>query len=120
MLKYMVYIVTTATHLKVSYTTAHQTVSEANSGNAALREVTEESKRLYNKELYALYSSPHIIRVIKSRRLRWAGHIARIRERRRACRVLVGKPEERRGLGRSMRRQDNIKVDLREVGWGTN
>ena len=52
-------------------------------------EVTGEWRRLYNKELYALYSSPDIIRLIKSRRLRWAGHIARVEERRGACMVLV-------------------------------
>jgi hypothetical protein len=69
--------------------------------------------------LYALYSSQNIIRVIKSRRLRWAGHVARMGERRGAYRVLVGKPEGWRTLGRPRRRwEDNIKIDLREVGWG--
>jgi hypothetical protein len=82
-------------------------------------EVTVEWRRLHNKELYALYFSPHIIRVFKTRRSRWAGHEARMRERRRASRVLV----ERLGggilLGRTGRRwKDNIKMDLREVGWG--
>jgi hypothetical protein len=82
-------------------------------------EVTGEWRRLHNKELYALYSSPSIIRVIKSRRLRWAGHVARMGERRGAYRALVGKPERRRPLGRRRRRwEDNIKMDLREVGWG--
>jgi hypothetical protein len=82
-------------------------------------EVTGEWKRLHNKELYALYSSPNIIRVIKSRRLRWAGHVARMGERRGAYRALVGKPEGRRPLGRSRRRwEDNIKMDLREIGLG--
>jgi hypothetical protein len=58
-------------------------------------------------------------RVIKSRRLRWAGHVARMGERRGAYRALVGKPEGRRPLGRPRRRwEDNIKMDLREVGWG--
>jgi hypothetical protein len=77
--------------------------------------VTREWRRLHNKELYALYSSPNIIRVIKSKSLRWAGHVARVGERRRA---LVGKPEGRRPLGRPRRRwEDNIKMDLREVGW---
>jgi hypothetical protein len=72
-----------------------------------------------NKELYALYSSPHIIRVIKSRRLRWAGHEARMGERRGAYKALVGKPEGRRPLERPKRRwEDNIKIDLREVGCG--
>jgi hypothetical protein len=61
-------------------------------------EVTGEWRRLHNKELYALYSSPNIIRVMKSRRLRWAGHVARMGERRGAYRALVGKPEGRRPL----------------------
>jgi hypothetical protein len=82
-------------------------------------EVTGEWRRLHNKELYVLYSSPNIIWVMKSRRLRWAGHVARMGERRGAHRVLVGKPEGRRPLGRPRRRwEDNIKMDLREVGWG--
>jgi hypothetical protein len=72
-----------------------------------------------NKELYALYSSPNIIRVMKSRRLRWAGHVARMGERRGAYRALAGKPEGRRPLGRPRRRrEDNIKQDLREVVCG--
>jgi hypothetical protein len=75
--------------------------------------VTGEWRRLHNKELYALYSSPYIIRVIKSRRLRWAGHVARTRESRCAYRVLVGKPEGGRPLGKPRRRwEDNIKMDL--------
>jgi hypothetical protein len=83
-------------------------------------EVTGEWRRLHNKELYALYSSPNIIRVIKSRRLRWAGHVARMVERRSAYRALVGKPEGRRSLGRHRHRwEDNIKMDIQEVGWGT-
>jgi hypothetical protein len=61
-------------------------------------EVTGEWRRLHKKELYALYSSPNIIRVIKSRRLRWTGHVARMEDRRDAYRVLVGKPEERNHL----------------------
>jgi hypothetical protein len=83
------------------------------------KEVTGEWRRLHNKELYALYSSPNIIRVMKSKRLRWAGHVARMGERRGAYRSLVGKPEGRRPLERPRRRwEDNIKMDLREVGWG--
>jgi hypothetical protein len=80
-------------------------------------QVTGEWRRLHNQELSALYSSPNIIRVIKSRRLRWAGHVARMGERRGACRTLVGKPEGRRPLRRPRRRwEDNIKMDLREIG----
>jgi hypothetical protein len=76
-------------------------------------DVTGELRRLHNKELYALYSSPNIIRVIKSRRLRWAGHVARMGERKGANRALVRKPEGRRLLGRPRRRwEDNIKMDL--------
>jgi hypothetical protein len=75
-------------------------------------EVTGEWRRLHNKELYALYS-PNIIQVIKSRRLKWAGHVTRMVERRGAYRALVGKPEGRRPLGRPRRRwEDNIKMDL--------
>jgi hypothetical protein len=82
-------------------------------------EVTEESRKLHKKELYVLYSSPNIVRVMKSRRLRWAEHITRMRERRGAYRVLVGKPEERRPLGRpGPRWKDNIKMDLRGMGRG--
>jgi hypothetical protein len=80
-------------------------------------EVTGEWRRLHNRELYALYSSPNIIRVIKSRRLRWAGHVARMGKMRGAYRALVGKPEGRRPLERPRRIwKDNIKMDLREVG----
>ena len=82
-------------------------------------ELSGEWRRLHYKELYALYSSPNIIRVIKSRRLRWAGHVARMGERRGAYRVLEGKLEGRRPLERPRRRwEDNIKLDLRQVGWG--
>jgi hypothetical protein len=82
-------------------------------------EVTGEQRRLHYKELYALYSSPDIIRVIKSRRLRWAGNVVRMGERRGADRVLVGKPEGRGALGTPRRIwEDNIKIDLREIGCG--
>ena len=68
-------------------------------------------------ELHALYSSPNIIRNLKKRRLRWAGHVARMEQSRNALRVLVRKPESKRPLGRPRRRwEDNIKIDLREVG----
>jgi hypothetical protein len=77
-------------------------------------EVTGEWRRLHIKELYALYSSPTIFQVMKSRRLRWAGHVARMGERS-AYRALVGKPEGSRQLERPRRRWgDNIKIDLRE------
>jgi hypothetical protein len=73
---------------------------------------------LHNEELHNLYSSPNIIRMIKSRRMRWAGHVARMGETRNACRILVGKPEGKRPLGRPRRRWvDNIKIDLREIRW---
>ncbi|KAJ4450866.1 hypothetical protein ANN_02298 [Periplaneta americana] len=81
-------------------------------------EVTGEWRKLHNTELHALYSSPDIIRNFKSRRLRWAGHVARMGESRNAYRVLVGRPEGKRPLGRPRRRwEDNIKMDLREVGY---
>jgi hypothetical protein len=80
-------------------------------------EVTGERRRLHNKELYALYSSPNIILVMKYRRMVLEGHVARMGKRRGAYRVLVGKPERRRPLGRPRPRwEDDIKVDLREVG----
>ena len=80
-------------------------------------EITGEWRKLHNTELHALYSLPNIIRSLKSRRLRWAGHIARMEQSRNAYRVLVGKPEGKRLLGRPRRRwEDNIKIYLREVG----
>jgi hypothetical protein len=82
-------------------------------------EVTGEWRKLHNEEFRDLYSSPSIIRIIKSRRMRWAGHVARMGEKRNAYRLLVGKPEGRRPLGRPRRRWvDNIRMDLGEVGWG--
>jgi hypothetical protein len=69
--------------------------------------------RLHNEERNGLYSSPNIIRVIKSRRMRWAGHVASMGEERGAYRILVGRPEGRRPLGRPRRRwEDNIKMDF--------
>jgi hypothetical protein len=80
-------------------------------------EVTGEWRRLRNEELNDLYSSPNI-RVIKSRRMRWEGHVARMGEKRGAYRILVERPEGRQPLGRPRRRwEDNIKMDLEEVGW---
>jgi hypothetical protein len=70
-------------------------------------------------ELQGLYSSPSIVRVIKARRMRWAGHVACMAEVRGAYNILVGRPEGRRPLGRPRRRwEDNIKMDLREIGFG--
>ncbi|KAJ4447328.1 hypothetical protein ANN_09332 [Periplaneta americana] len=81
-------------------------------------EVTGEWRKLHNAEVHALYTSPDIIRNIKSRRLRWAGHVARMGASRNAYRVLVGRPEGKRSLERPRRRwEDNIKMDLREVGY---
>ena len=80
-------------------------------------EVTGEWRKLHNEELNDLYSSPNIVRVIKSRRMRWAGHVARVGEERGVYSVLVGKPEGRRPLGRPRRRwADNIRTGLQEVG----
>ena len=70
---------------------------------------------MHNEKLNDLYSSPNIMRVIKSRRMRWAGHVARMGEERGVYRVLVGKPEGRRPLGRPRRRWVDIRMDLREV-----
>jgi hypothetical protein len=80
--------------------------------------LTGEWRKLHNEELHNLYSSPNIIRMIKSRRMRWAGHVACMGEERNAYRILVRKPEGRRPLGRPRCRWvDNIKMDLRETGW---
>jgi hypothetical protein len=80
-------------------------------------EVTGEWRKLHNEELNSLYSLPNIVRVVKSRRMRWAGHVVRMGEGRAVHRVLVGRPEGKRPLGRPKRRwEDNIRMDLREVG----
>ena len=82
-------------------------------------EVTGEWRKLCNEELDVLYSSPNIVGMIKSRRMRWAGHVARMGEGRGVHRVLLEKPEEKRPLGRPRRRwEDNIKTVLQEVGGG--
>jgi len=79
--------------------------------------VIGEWRKLHNEELNYLYSSPNIVWVIKSRRMRWAGHVAHMGERRGIYRILVGKPEGNRPLGRPRPRwEDNIKMDLQEVG----
>ena len=78
-----------------------------------------ELRKLRNEELSDLYSLLNIVRVVKSRRMRWVGHVAHMGERRGVHRVLVGKPEEKRPLERPRRRwEDNIKMDLQEVGGG--
>jgi hypothetical protein len=80
---------------------------------------TGEWRKLHNEELHSLYSSPDIIRQVKSRRMKWAGHVARMGEERRVYKVLVGKPEGRRPLGRPRRRwEDGIRMDLRVTGLG--
>ena len=82
-------------------------------------EVTEKWRKLRNEELYDLSSSLNIILVIKSRRMSWAGHVARMEGRRHAYRCLVGRVEGKRPLGRHKRRwEDNIKMHLEKVGWG--
>jgi hypothetical protein len=81
-------------------------------------EVTRGLRKLHNEELHNFYSSPNIFRMMKSWRMRCAGHVARMGEKRNAYRILMGKPERKRPLGRPRRRSvNNIKMDLREVGW---
>jgi hypothetical protein len=81
------------------------------------REEDGSWRKLHNDELHSLYSSPNIVRVIKSRRTRWAGHVARMGEGRCVYRVLVGRPESKRPLRRPRRRwEDNIKMGIREIG----
>ena len=80
-------------------------------------EITGKWRKLHNAKLHALYSSPNIIRNLNSRRLRWAEHVANMEQSRNAYRVLVGKPDGKRPLGMPrLRWEDNIKMDLREVG----
>jgi hypothetical protein len=82
-------------------------------------EVTGEWRKLHSQELHNLYSSPDIIRQVKSRRMRWAGHVARMGEETKVYKVLVGKPEGKRPIGRPRRRwEDGIGMDLRETGLG--
>jgi hypothetical protein len=83
------------------------------------REEDGSWRKLHNDELHSLYSSPNIVRVIKSRRMRWAGHAAYMGEGRGVYRVLFGRPEGRRPRRRPRRRgEDNIKMDLMEIGIG--
>jgi hypothetical protein len=83
------------------------------------KEVDGSWTKLHNDELHSLYSSPNIFRVIKSRRMRWVGHVALMGDGRGVYRVWVGKPESKRPLGRHRHRwEDNIKVDRREIGIG--
>jgi hypothetical protein len=83
----------------------------------AKREEDGSWRKLHNDELHSLYSSPNIVRVIKSRRMGWAGHAARMGKGRGVYRFLVGRPEGKRPLGRPRHRwEDNIKMDLREIG----
>jgi hypothetical protein len=79
--------------------------------------VTGGWRKLHNEKLHNLYSSPAIIRIIKSRRMRWAGRVAQVGEKRNVYRLLVGKPEGKRPLGRPRRRRmNNIKTNLLEIG----
>jgi hypothetical protein len=83
-------------------------------------EVTGGWRKLHNEELHNLYSSPSKIRMIKSRRMRWAGHLAQMGQKRNAYRIFMRKPEGRRPLGRPRCKWvDNVKMDLREIrmGW---
>ena len=81
------------------------------------RDENWEWRRLHNEELHSLYRSPNTVRVIKSRRLRWAGYVARMEESRSAFKILTGKPTAKRPLWRPRRRwEDNIRMDLEEVG----
>jgi hypothetical protein len=80
-------------------------------------EVTGEWRKLYNEELHNFYSSPDIIKQVKSGRMRWAGHVARMGQERKLYKVLVGKPEGKIPLGRPRRRwEDGIRMDLKEIG----
>jgi hypothetical protein len=83
-------------------------------------EVTGEWRKMHSEELHNLYSSPDIIRQVKSRRMRWAGHVAQVGEERKVYKVLLGKPEGKGPLGRPRRRwEDGIIMDLREIGLGS-
>ena len=80
------------------------------------KEIIGEWRKLHNEELNDLYASPNIVRMIKSRRMRWEGHLGHVGDRRGVYRVLLGKPEGKRPLGRPRRRwEDNIKIDLQKM-----
>jgi len=81
-------------------------------------EVKREWRKLHNEELHDLYTSPNIVQVIKSRRMRWVGHVAHMGERRGKYRILVENPEGNRPLGRRRHRWKDIRMGLQEVGWG--
>jgi hypothetical protein len=82
-------------------------------------EVSVERRKLHSEELHNLYSSPNGIRRMKSRRVMWAGHVARVGEERKVCKVLVGNPEGKRPLGRPRHRwQNGIRMCRRKIGWG--
>ena len=84
------------------------------------RDKNGEWRRLHNEELHSLYLSPNIVRVIKSRRLRWAGHVVRMEEGRGALKILTGTSTGNRALGRPRRKwEDNIRMDLKEIGINT-
>jgi hypothetical protein len=100
--------------LRVFENRVHRKIFETNRD-----EVTEGWRKLHNEELYGLYPSPSIVRVMKARRMRWAGHVVRMGDVRGAYNILVGRPEGMRPLGRHRRRwENNIKMDLREIGFG--
>jgi hypothetical protein len=83
-------------------------------------EVTGEWRKAHNEELHILYSSPSIIRQIKSRRMRWAGHVIRVGEDRNMYKVFMAKPEGKRPLGRPrLIWEDGIRMDLTNIGWGS-
>jgi hypothetical protein len=87
--------------------------------NRVLRRIFGGWRKLHNEKLHNLYSSPSIIRKIKSRRMGWAQHVEGIGKQRNTYRIQVGNPEGKRPLGRPRRRWvDNIEMDLREIGWG--
>jgi hypothetical protein len=81
-------------------------------------EVMGRWREPHNEELCDLYTSPSIIRIIKSKRMMWAGHVAQIREKRIMYRLFIGNPDGKRPLGRSKRKWvDNVKMDVVEIGW---